>query len=704
MGKNKFNKGKLSRRNIWIVVFVSFSLTLIPIVFFIGQFYDSKPVIVKEVIKLDENYYEYLIDFEANRYLTNTSEISSEKSLSGNKCGKLHGLKAYSPGVNIPIPTNDTAKVDGLHVEYWINPTSKNVNFTLVFSVLDPNKNQIHWDGHVVNRNDLIKDNWQSLKHSFDFPLELISTGNTIKVYLWNKDDSDNVIFIDDVSICLNENVVDDKPRSVMIDFEDGKGDNLSSKYSWSGFYSASAEGVDGFSTNIEIDLENLECKDMSSISYSFHFLSEKPQIDAAFVMSIVDSLGNDVVWESTSLEFDNHQTEVWDIGNGKAFVPDEAIDPSNKIKMYLWNRNDNTIYIDDVYLLIDEKNGIQSDVDPAINLVNDEEYHKKTNKPPYELMYMNMNEFDLENDSEIHLIFTKTKKNLVGNFDIADDKSEILSFYKDESFLSSFKNGHLIKKKVEFEPAVSSSNLILSDQNFVFVGDRENNRFLHYENINGKFQMIGEISNVNIFKIIGVSYNQDKSVSVFRSNGEVSTYILSNDVYSFASTQKLIDNEFGNIKCIKGNFLGLNEQMLVIYLNGVKNAYKLFEFSTNAKLWQLSTLHSNKSSQGVDKIKFNDTYHLCNFDLNSNIELLKFSKSPKFDFKVLGINKMSYEILYDIDFVGYSENQNPKYYEVNKIICGDFVGDAKTEVIIFQDNLHKVEWLNQKVEMYSFE
>jgi hypothetical protein len=63
----------------------------------------------------------------------------------------------------------------------------------------------------------------------------------------------------------------------------------------------------------------------------------------------------------------------------------------------------------------------------------------------------------------------------------------------------------------------------------------------------------------------------------------------------------------------------------------------------------------------------------------------------------------MTYKIMYNVDFKGFNEKQNPKYYEVTRIVCANLVGDNCSEVVIFQDNINKVDWLTQKTEMYSF-
>ncbi len=703
MGKKLTGKKLSSKRKLWLVVALFVFLATIPLIYFIGKYLDSNPI--KEYVQPDfsNDEYNYLIDFETNLYLSNTKSVSKEKFLSGRKSGKIAGFKAYSPSVNIAIPTDDSTLIDGLNVSFWINPSVNNINATLVFSVLDQNKNQIHWDGYSIKKQDLIADNWQCLKHKFDFPSELICTSNSIKIYLWNQDENGSVLYIDDLEIGFNENFVAESPRSKIIDFEDGKGKNISSKYSLSGFYSTFASGIDGFSGALKIPMNELKYENLSSVSYSFHFLCEKPNVDAAFVFSIVDSSGNDILWQSTHLSFESHETEVWEIGNGNAKIPEEAISPTNTIKIYLWNRNDNTIYIDDVYIVIREKGASTEDVSPACNLINSSEFEKKTNQPPYEFVNMTNKSLKGIKDSKIHSVFTKSKKVLVGNFNQQNDKDEILSIYANETAIISFGDDCIEYTNVDFNPVIEDNFVAFSDDEFVFIGNEANNTLVQYQFIDGKFESVGQIESVNVTKIIGVSFNIDETISVFETNGKVKTYSTSKSYSTLISDQILVNSEYGNIKCIKGDFFDNSEQIVLIYMIGSQDFYKVYDYSTINQSWDLSALHSNKSSQSLDKLKFNDAYYLCRYNLDSSSELLKMSFSPKFDLKIFNFNKISYEILHSVEFVDFPSNQNPKYYEVSKIICGNFVGDERSELIVFQDNLNRVDWLPQKVEMYCF-
>jgi len=705
MKKTDSDTQKVNRnKRIRFIIFILVSLSLVPMIYIIGKYMDSRNIKHQTELNLNTDEYKYVIDFESNRYLTNTSAISSDRFLSGSKSGKLYGYKAYSPSINIAVPTDDTTDVDGLNINFWLNPESEDVNITLVFSVLDQNKNQIHWDGYNIKREDLLADNWQVFQHQFNFPADLVSTRNTMKIYFWNQKDYDKAVYIDDITISMNENTSQNSPRSKFIDFENCESKKISSKYSLSGFYSTIAAGVDAFSYAIKIPMKEIKYENMHSIAYSFHYLCEEPVVDAAFVLSITDSSGNDVLWQSTHLSFENHETGVWEIGNGNSIIPKEAIDSTNTIKIYLWNRNENTIYIDDVYLVIKENSGDGKDVEPAADLLKNQEFEKKSNHPPYDFKYVKKVVISDDNIEELLKVFTKSKKTLVGNF-IEDNKGdEILAIYKTGAVMIDFKDNEIIVSEPKFVPELQGNYSVFADDEYLAVCNIDDNNIFLFEYIDSKFEKNFEINDVDATKVAGFSCNKDKSFSIFYNNGSVETYKDSNSNFTKIKDQYLFQQEFGNVKIIKGNILGNNNQVLFIFKQNGIDKYQIFDYNASTSSWSLSDLHVNKSSQGHDRLLFNNDYYLCKYDQDGHFKTLSFSKSKKFELRLLEFNKMSYEILYNIDFVGYPGKQNPKYYEVNKLICGDFVGDERTEIIIFQDNLHKVDWLSQKVEIYSFE
>ncbi|MDD4150360.1 MAG: hypothetical protein PHE33_10045 [Bacteroidales bacterium] len=697
----------IKNKKLLIILSIIAFLVLSALVYYIGKILNEKPIIVQNRIIQNEDIYYYMIDFETAKHLAPNSNLSKSNSLSGENSGILETYQSYSPAAIIPIPTNDSAKLSDVNIKFWISPNSSVIKAILVFSIIDQNQNQIHWEGFNIDGDNYVKNNWHSFQNTFSFPKNLTSTSNSIKVYLWNIDKDGNTIYIDDLSISFDENYVPESPRSKFIDFENSESKKVSSKYSKSGFYSTVAEGIDAFSESVTIPMSDIKYDNLGSIAYSFHYLCEKPQIDAAFVISICDSLGNDVYWNSTHLSFENHPVQIWEIGNGNAFIPKEALKASNNIKIYLWNRNENTIFIDDVYIVIKENDtSTESQDQVAYNFLVAKTFEKKVNHPPYDFRYANLTKINNKNISELNKVFTKSKKVITGKFDRNNKKDMILALYSDSQYLLSFNKNEIISNKIEFKPQLPQNYNAFTDKGIVFISDLDKNTISHYEykQKSKTFELTAEASVTDVSAIAGISINKDKTISIFKNTGNVSNYLQNDNNYKLLSNKSLIQSEFGNLKYFKGNFLDANQQVLLIFIQNKQDKYMLFEYQNSTQSWILSPSHSNKSSQSFDKLEFLNDYYIFNFDNQSQVKLLEFSNTQKFELKLLNFNKMSYEILYNIDFKGYQRKQNPKYYEISKILTGDFIGDQRTEIIIFQDNLDKIDWLNQKVEIYSFE
>lgn len=696
---NKLKGVSKKNRVVRFVVFTMFSILLVSFVYIFGRYFDNQKIKIQTKMDLKSEEYLYLIDFESNRFLANASAISHDKFLSGSNSGKLQGFKSYSPSVNIKFPTNDSTLVDDLNIKFWLNPSSSKVKASLVFSIIDQNNNQIHWEGYQINEDNLIADNWQPFQHVFTIPPSLISVQNTIKVYLWNQDDSDNPVYIDDITISLRDDMTFERPRSKFVDFEKHNSKKISTKYSVSGFNSTYAAGKDGFSEAIKIPMKDIKYDNLSSIAYSFNYLCEKPVVDAAFVLSITDTLGNDVLWQSTHLSFTNKKTEVWDIGNGNAVIPQEAIDSTYTIKVYLWNRNDNTIYIDDVYLVIKE-NDASREKDPAYNLLHSSDFKKQTNHPPYELLFLS--KYTVNDISKLTNAFTTNSINLVGDF-VIGGKDEIVSIKNDEVTLSSFNDNNLKVSNINGIELPSSNFKAFADESYVFIADIGNGELSQYVIKDDLFVMVLKVFIPNLNNLLEVIVNNNGTISLLYHTGTIVTYNLVDGEGYLLNSKSLLNPDNGNVKIYKGKFLSESNQILTVYSQNGIDKYQIFDFVEGSNTWRLSGLHSNSSSQGYDKLSFSKDYYVCNSGLENNDMLLMFSKKRKFSLRLLGFNKMSYEVFNDIEFFGYYQNQNPKYYEITQLVLGDFVGDERTDIMIFQDNNRKIDWLSQKLEVYTF-
>lgn len=694
--KNKKNKILFYISIIVVFLLVSFS------VYFIGKKLNNPSKKLPPVSLSQNQEFQYLIDFESFNYINSNAVLSKERALSGKNSSLADKNNPYSPAIIIPIPTNDSTEIADVKIKLWINPSSSVINSILVFSIIDQNNNQVYWDGFNIMGDEFQENNWYSFFNKFVLPDKFVNTGYSIKVYLWNKDESGSPLYIDDICISFKDTEIQEGPRTKLIDFENLNSKKISSKYAKSGFYSTYAKGKDDFSESILFPMSELDISNIHSISFSFNYLSETKDLDAVFVISICDSLHKDLLWQGVDLSKASFNEKTWETANGSVIIPPEIATKENFIKIYLWNRNANQVFVDDVYIVIKENNISNDTVLPAFNLVKERKYQAKANHPPYDVKYVYCKPFQKENANSLNKIFTKNSRILVDKFDSSLAKDQIFFNFSNEYGIALFENSNIVIKEIGFNTAPDNNAVFYSNAGYLFstVLNGENINMYKYDKIKGKFILFRQVGYKNNGKISSIFYNPDNSVSVFENDGTITTF---DDKSVKISSTKFINTQNGNSKAIKAEFFGETEEILIIYNENNLTKYIFLSYNKQTKTWEKSSNHKNSSVQSYDKLDFVSEYFVIKDDNSKQNKLLQFNRNSRFDLRVIGFDLMTYNILYNVDFRAYANKQNPKYYEYSKIVCGDFYGDSKSEIVIFQDNINRVDWLTQKTEIYSF-
>jgi hypothetical protein len=301
--------------------------------------------------------------------------------------------------------------------------------------------------------------------------------------------------------------------------------------------------------------------------------------------------------------------------------------------------------------------------------------------------------------------IFTKNPKVLIGNFSSATNHQQLLTVKSDASYLLSFDRHNFKSEKVTFNPAIPKNSFLFADESRVFVFDPAvGNIRIYFYSDKSEFVSKYNIPTNKLKAVENIVSVDGKDFSVIEENGIITTFTLKNEKYNQYVSSKPISPESNNLKTFIAPFFEKNKyELLCIYLENTNCKYVFLEYNSTSKTWNLSSKHSNKLLQSVDKIDFMSDYFLVDYNNDGLSELLQFSRNKKFSLKLISFDLMTYKILYNVNFVGFPQKQNPKYYEVTRIISANLVGDNCSEVVIFQDNINKVDWLTQKTEMYSF-
>lgn len=697
---------KKTKKNLFIVLIIICIVIVSAIVFFVGKKLDKPTNLTNVAVIAKDDLYNYLINFEDLKYISNQTNITKDKAFSGSKSGFVKEFDSFSPAVIIPIPTNDSTEIDNVNVKFWLCPTTEIINTILVFSVLDQNNNQVLWEAFPIEGNNFAKGNWYNFNKQFEMPNKFVNSSFSLKIYLWNKDPVGAVVYIDDISVNLKESNEMENPRTRLIDFETTSDKKLSSKYAKSGFYSTYAKGKDDFSATVVIPLDELNTKDLKTISLSFSYLSETKDLNAVFVVSVCDKDNKDVLWYGIDLAGAEFVERKWETANGIVAISQDVLKSGSYIKFYLWNRNENQVYVDDIYLVIKESEIGKDSVEPAYNFLESDVFQPKANHPPYDFRNVNLENIAGGKELTMNSIFTKNSRVLSGKFDSRLKNEQILVVKHDGSNLFSFDALKLKSVNVKFSPAIKQNYQIYSNKSFVFAFDPIAKKVLVY-NLNSReneFKMRNEIEINNIQYISNIICPASNTISIIESSGKITDFYLNEGTYSEGKTTKLINPDNGNLKSFLADFFKIkSENLLCIYTEKSSSKYVFLKYDEKTKAWTLSHEHSNKSIQSDDLLDFAADYYIVDYDKNGVAELLQFSKNKIFSLRVINFDSMTYNIVCNIEFKGFKKKQNPKYYEISRIISGNFVGDAKSEIIIFQDNVSKVDWLTQKTEMYSF-
>ncbi|MCX6294920.1 MAG: hypothetical protein NTX97_02450 [Bacteroidetes bacterium] len=135
-----------------------------------------------------------------------------------------------------------------------------------------------------------------------------------------------------------------------------------------------------------------------------------------------------------------------------------------------------------------------------------------------------------------------------------------------------------------------------------------------------------------------------------------------------------------------------------VLLVNKKNNDWKIIDFVS--KKWGVVSQGNKPKTEWITKkttvksgiINSADAIYPGQYADNT-LTFLKFNTDWRFDMKLLEQNDKDYTILGNVDFKGYPDDHNPKYYEFVKIIPGKFLSTTKTSLIVVMSNCVDTEF-----------
>ena len=166
--------------------------------------------------------------------------------------------------------------------------------------------------------------------------------------------------------------------------------------------------------------------------------------------------------------------------------------------------------------------------------------------------------------------------------------------------------------------------------------------------------------------------------------------------------------NEDNSIFCGDHNADGKTDILLV---NKKNNTWILLDF--NGKKWTVALRGENPKKEWMTKkvqptaglIGSSDIVLPGNYNENKP-RFLKLNTDWRFDLKLIEQDGSGYNILANVDFAGYPDDHNPKYYEFVKLIPGNFISKGQTSLLVVMCNCADQNFTGRKcgqIENLSF-
>ncbi|GEM_PF-4285746 len=718
------------KKNRLIIVFIlicSFSA----LVFVVSRVNMVNPVGPKTLSdSTDNSGNKIIIDFETRQYLDPATlhTVSTDVSLSGNKSCVLLSKKSYSAAIILDMDKLNTESLADLNLNYWYYPMTKNIDLMMVVSVFDKDfKTQLFWDSHHLTSTQAESDSWSKTGKKFHIPDSLMQKNNKLKIYAINNIDA-SPIYLDDIELDFSGNInTGGFSRSKNIDFENLQGKGISNLQAYQGTQSSVASGNDSYSYLYSCPMSDFDLNNADQLNYRFYFMNEKELVNFVLVFSIKDNKGNTVHWYGHHINQTN-PVKSWTKMQGYMPIPTEACKPGNTMEIYGWNRNDNTVYTDDIYFVLKSNKDIKMGNEVLCDLTKEPNFAPKINQPPYQNIILHKasaNHLWLGNQIT-QIQYCMTARILSNTYDqvVAGNQPAELSCYYIE-------NGSLHAAPIGLGTELSTNSFLIPCD----INTDGTDEILAFDNNNKKlicYSMTGNVKSLKAQKNYGIDYSKiggfedvRLGCKVLGTDGKQACMIISNSgkagilyTTSGSTVFEPMAGDFGNItRVFSGDLINDKPGPEIVLLGGAENScsYSIYHAEGKWPHFKIASLVTGRNGKaGYDGLSNTSEYFIGNFKSGTPANLLMLDRAWRFDLKLIELNKDHYEIIRNVDFSGFTDYNNPKYYPATAIACGNFAGDPHSEVMVFSfsekysaissGSLRKNHsFFTPKVEVYEF-
>ncbi len=441
-----------------------------------------------------------------------------------------------------------------------------------------------------------------------------------------------------------------------------------------------------------------------------------KKKVEAVYVLSIEDANGKSVFWDNKPIAC--NKNEDWCSIHFTFNINQEAIKPDYIIKLYPWNKAKEEFYIDDIsvnYLGTEKINSSSSIQASTANFFYNFETNDGltgTESVKETTAHSGKMASDLSGGKEYGPLIIKRVSDVssgqlkrisasVWVYPLTDNSNVVLtasiSNPKGESVFwdgKSTDNKQFPKNKwtklnasyvLPFEKIgpddkiqvniwnKGRTNLIIDDMEIVYGESTDR---------------IGNESTIDANTIYEKQFVPLKNKPPFKT-----IYFTKKEINTAAIADFTPNDEF-----VVGDFIkDKNNLEEIICIKDGKAA--MFQYSIESKQFKIvsgkslsidSLIKIKKEidySRNGTFFKPSDVVFSGDYYGDNKTEILNLNTDWRFDAKLIKQDKEQNAILGNVDFKGYSNDYNPKYYEFTKILSGKFISSTKSSLIVISCN-----------------
>ena len=533
-------------------------------------------------------------------------------------------------------------------------------------------------------------------------------------------------------------------PHTLYFDFEvDPKSGNTGTLYkgiAHSGHYSTKTFGKNSFSFAVErkagdIGLGNLGAVAMSAWVYVF---PGKNDPLGTFVFTASNDNIN-VAWKGILVSGSEVPRGKWFKISGMFDLSDVTFKPGYKLVFYFWNNSSTDILVDDFYIVFGGPKPRKGD-STLVDLTGGTPFTPKFNFPPYPFHLFGKEEINNENSSFL-IKHGKTKEGDISPYDrifsghfISDNrgtedllvinkagKADLFTLCRDDKAFrkitpvippdlqSFFQSADVITGCFS---GGGTAQLLLSGPKGLLVGEFEKIRDACSGNaVKASFKTLWKTTNNpfpagtghliaadlygnNVTEILTTA--ADGSWKVFRfdkAKKEPLTVLASGD----SDPLKQWNNLQTDFKITPGRFLQKYPQEILLTVSGDKTkpgySWSLLRFDPASHsfipCFNEKQNHLGKTI-GLDTLKPGDEIFTGTFDNSGKIQVFRYNRDWRYDLKEIRFNDSTFQVIANMDFIGYEKDFNPKYYEILRLVPAMLVNPGLTSFLVIGKNCKK--------------